>query len=322
MRPTLLALALLALALLVLLAAPAVAADLHVLVGADADGPTARVALGDLCVGDDRFDVGAAWSEGAGALAAGWRRTLAAGPVGNLLAEGAVGVAGLDGAGLRADVDVGLRGVAGPVALGVRLAIGTRPPFGAAVWDVAPDPAPVADPRKRTGADPASPFTALAATLTWRIDRRRTWTAEPTGAWTAAGWTGAVATTLRWAGVGDDLDVAVAVDAAQGAAARHLAVGVTLHHVPRRAPASSATAWWGTGSAGTGAGAEVDWTVRRGPAEVALAAGWGPPWSDRDRAYASLRASAPATRGRWSVAVAWLGDAGRVAAGWSLPLAR
>jgi hypothetical protein len=313
---------LLALALLVLLAAPAAAADLHVLLGADATGPTGRLALGDLRVGDDRFDLGAAWSEGAGALAVGWRRTLAAGPVGNLIAEGTVGVEGLDGGGVRADADVGVRGVAGPVALGVRLATGARAPFGAPVWDVAPAPTPVADPRRRTGADPASPLTALAATLTWRIDRSWTWTAEPTAAWTAAGWTGALATTLRRAGVGDDLDLAVAVDAARGAAAHHLAVGATLHHVPRRAPASSATVWWGTGSVGTGVGGEVDWTVRRGPAEVALAAGWGPPWSDRDRAYASLRASAPAPRGTWSVAVAWLGDAGRVAVGWSLPLAR
>jgi hypothetical protein len=317
MRPTLLALA-----LLVLLATPAAAADLHVLLGADAAGPTGRLALGDLRVGDDRFDVGAAWSDGAGALAAGWRRTLLAGPAGNLIAEGAVGIAGRAGGGVRGDADVGVRGVAGPVALGVRLAVGARTPFGAPVWAVAPDPAPVADPRRRTGADPASPLTTVAATLTWRIDRRWTWTLEPSAAWTAAGRTEAVASTLRWAGVADDLDLALAVDAARGAAAHHLAVGVTLHHVPRRAPASSATAWWGTGSGGAGAGAEVDWTVRRGAGEVALAAGWGPPWSDRDRAYAALRARAPAPLGTWSVAVAWLGDAGRVTAGWSLPLAR
>lgn len=312
-------------ALLGALSPGAHAADLHAFLGVDGGGLRGRALLADLRVADpgladDRFDVGFGRSEAAGSAALGWRRTAAAGPIGNLVIEGAFGVGRSAAGDLRAGLEVGARGVAGPVALTVRAAYGNRSPFAWPELAVDAVAAPTADPRGRAGA--AADTTALTAAVraAWRIDRDWTLTVAPAVARTGPGWTGSLEASLRRYGLGDDLDLSVAVDAAAGASARHAALGATLHHAPRRAPESSATLWWGAGRTGGAPGAEVAWRVRSGASEASLAAGWAPFWSDRPTSYAALQASAPMAAGRGRVAVAWSGTTWVAEVGWSQAL--
>lgn len=301
-------------------------ADLHAFVGADAGGPRGRVLLADLRVADpgladDRFDVGIARTEAAASAALGWRRTAVAGPVGNLVLEGAIGVGG-SAAGGHTGVELGARGVAGPVALSVRAAYGNRVPFAWPELSLDAPAAPPADPRARTSAGTDEPIVAATTRATWRIDRSWTLSVAPTVARTASDWTGSLEAALRRYGVGDDLDLSVRVDAAAGASAGHAALGATLHHAPRRAPESSATVWWGAGTAGAAPGAELAWRVRSGTTEAGLAAGWAPFWSDRPVGYAALRASAPMATGRGRLEVAWTGTTWSAELGWSQELPR
>ena len=318
-------------------------ADLHAALGLDAGGVRARAVLTDLRVADpglagDRFDLGVARLEGAASATLGWRRTAVAGPVGNLVVEGAVGIglgahgdssAGGSGADrLRAGVELGARGVAGPVALAVRVSYGNRVPFA---WpELGPDvgAAPPADPRARTGGD-GEPVAAASASAAWRIDRAWTLTVAPSAARTASGWTGALDAALRRYAIGDDLDLSVRVDAATGSRARHAALGATLHHVPRRAPESRATLWIGVGEDGRAPGREglalggdVAWQVRAGASEAGVAAGWAPFFSDRPAGYAALQASTPMAAGRGRVAMAWTGTSWVATLGWSQALPR
>ncbi|MFN2321511.1 MAG: hypothetical protein ABR510_00940 [Trueperaceae bacterium] len=340
MRPTaaLHPFAIVALAVLLgTLPATAHGADLHAFVGADTGGPRGRVLVADLRMADprladDRFDVGFARTEAAASAALGWRRTAVAGPVGNLVLEGAIGAgraasgpAATDGA--RAGVELGARGVAGPVALAVRAAYGNRVPF---IWpelSVDAPAAPPAEPRARTTAGADEPIVAARFRATWRIDRSWTLSAAPTVVRTASDWTGSLEAALRRYGLGDDLDLSVRIDAAAGASAGHAALGATLHHAPRRAPESSATIWWGAAWSGAAnaiaaPGAEVAWQVRSGATEASLAAGWAPFWSDRPVGYAALRASAPMATGRGRLEVAWTGTTWLAELGWSRALPR
>ena len=303
-------------------------ADLHAFLGLDAGGARGRLVLADLRVADpglagDRFDVGLVRTEGVTSAAVGWRRTAVAGPVGNLVLEGSVGVGRSAAGDLRAaGLEVGARGVAGPVALAVRAAYGNRVPFAWPELAVDGPSAPPADPRPRTGASADGPIVAGAASAAWRIDRRWTLSAAPTLARTASGWTGALDLALRRYALADDLDLSVRIDAASGASARHAALGATLHHVPRRAPESSATLWLGRGTDGLTPGAEVAWQVRVGASEAGLAAGWAPFWSDRPAGYAAFRAGAPMGAGRGRVALAWTGTTWMAEIGWSHALPR
>jgi hypothetical protein len=323
--PTPYPLAVLALTVLLGAASPgAHGADLHAFFGVDDGGLRGRAVLADLRVADpgladDRFDVGFGRAEAAGSAALGWRRTAAAGPIGNLVLEGALGVGRSAVGDLRAGLEVGARGVAGPVALTVRAAYGNRIPFA---WpELAVDgAAPTADPRLRTGAGADEAALTAAVAAAWRIDRSWTLSVAPAVARTGPGWTGSLEAALRRYGLGDDLDLSVRLDAAAGASARHAAVGATLHHAPRRAPESSATLWWGAGRSGIAPGAEVAWRVRAGASEASLAAGWAPFWSDRPQGYAALQASAPMASGRGRVAVAWSGTAWVAEVGWSQAL--
>lgn len=320
-------------ALLGATSATARGAELHAFVGVDAGGLRVRAVLADLRVADPglagyRFDVGVARTEAGASAALGWRRTAVAGPVGNLVIEGAVaaGSAAAVGArgagGLRAGVELGARGVAGPVALSVRAAYGNRVPFA---WpELASDAraAPAADPRARTGAAAASPVVAASVAAAWRIDRAWTLFVSPTVARSESGWTGALDAALRRYGLGDDLDLSVRVDAAAGGGAQHAALGATLHYAPRRAPESRATVWLGVGERGLAPGGEVVWQVRVGASEASVAAGWAPFWSDRAAGYAALQASAAMATGRGRVMLAWTGTTWVAELGWSQALPR
>lgn len=317
------------LTLLLALATAAVAADLHATLGLDAAGPRGRLLLTDLRVpgarlADDRFALALGRADGRWGAALGWRRTAAAGPLGNLVVEGAAFVGTAVGRpGLEAAAALGLRGVIGPVALEVHGEHGTRTPFARAELDVDPEPVPLADPRLRTGAAAGSAATAVRAVATWRPDRAWTLALAPHAARTASGWTGGVEATVRRAGVADALDLSLRLDTARGAAAGHAALGLTAHHVPRRAPESRATVWIGTAPGGAASlGAEAAWAVRDGGTDALLAAGWGPAWSDRARGYALLRLSGPAGAGRVRVVAGWAGGGWRAELGGSLPLGR
>ncbi len=294
------------------------AADVHLVVGADPGGPRARVALDEWRWGDDVFDVGLGWQHDDVAAAARWRRTLAAGPIGNLLVEGHVGIDDLGVAG-----GVGGRGTVGPVALAVRLDVGTRPVGPWPVLDATVDGDALADPRRRTGAASTDAMATADVTATWRAARAWTVVAAPRLVWTPTGWTGGGEASVRRAAWAEDLDASLRVVWAPGPVARHAAVGLTLHHVPRRAPTSSVTVWYGGGSSGRGPGAELAWTVRDGPAETSLRAGWATFWSDRPDTYLALDARAPAPAGVWRLGARWVqGRGGALELGWSQPLGR
>lgn len=310
------------------------AADAHAFGGLDASGVRGRLVLTDLRVpdprlADDRFDVGVARLDGAARAALGWRRTAAAGPLGNLVLEATAGAAlaapAVPGAGgVRAGVEAAARGVLGPVALELRVAHGGRTPF---TWpELALDAAAgaqAADPRRRTGAAEGSPATVARASVAWRIDRAWTLSAAPGVARTATGWSASVDAALRRAGVADALDLSLRLDAAWGAAGSHAMLGLTAHHVPRRAPESRATVWLGSGPAGAASwGVEGTWAVREGAGEAWVAVGWGPAWSDRPQAYAALRTSAPVGEARLRASLVWSEHGTTAEVGVSRPLGR
>ena len=260
-----------------------------------------RAGLHDLRVGDDAFDLGVGWRAGAPSAAASWRRTLAAGVLGTLVVEGVAGIAAEGAAATLA-----ARGTLGPVALRLTADVGRRVP---GPWpELARAPVTAAPPpdlaRLVAGADATR--LELAAVATWRIDRSWTLDAHPRVHRSPAGWAGASALSLRRAAVATDLDLSVRIDAATGAAARHAAIGVSLHHAPRRAPESRAVVWWGTGTAGTGPGLEVAWVARAATTQLTVAAGWGPPWSDRPQAYAGVALTTPWEDGNLHLGGRWV----------------
>lgn len=295
-----------------------------VALGADAVGPhggpspRARAALHDLRRGDDTFEFGVGWVDGGPSAAAGWRRTAAAGPLGTLVLEAQ---AGLDGDG--AAVALTARGALGPVALRVEVAGGSRAP---APWTVAAR-APLAAPPTADLAELLVPGSGVRFDMTfaavWRVDRQ--WTVEfaPRAHASATGWAGAGTLSLRRAGIAPDVDLSGRVDLAAGQRARHVAAGLTLHHVPRRAPESRLTLWWGGDAVATGPGLELAWVVRDAGAQAALSAGLGPRWSERPLAYVAAALQRP-----WGVGTAHLGGRwaeGRGAAlelAWVLPVDR
>jgi len=325
-RPTLLFLVALAAALT---APTAAARDLTVALGLEAPHPggaRARATLHDLRVGDDTFEVGLGWLDGAPSAAATWRRTVAAGPVGTLVIDGRVGA---DATGAAAML--GVRGTAGPVALRIAAEGGTRRPGPFTVLERTPGTgatgasgsAARVDGARLTGATAGSWRVDVAAGATWRPDRRWTWELAPRLHAGGAGWSGGAALALRRAGVGPDLDLSARVDVALGRADRHLLAGLTLHHVPRRAPESRATIWWGGRSGALAPGVEFDWVVREAGAQATLSAGWVPGWADRPVGYATLALQAPAPRGAALLVATWLaGRGGSVEVGWTLPLER
>jgi len=262
--------------------------------------PHARVALHDLRLGDDAFELGVGWTDGALAAAAGWRRTMAAGPLGTLVLDVDAGT-DADGPGIAAAV----RGTLGPVALRLEAAGGTRAP---APWPVlargAATTTPAPDLAALTG--PGGARFDLAADASWRIDRR--WTVEltPRAVRTADGWAGAAAASVRRAAIAPDVDLSARLDLARGPLARHAAAGLTVHHVPRRAPESRLTVWWGGDGRAPTPGLELAWVVRDGGTRATLAGAIGPRWSDRPAAYLVAALQAPWGIGTVHVSGRWV----------------
>jgi hypothetical protein len=262
-------------------------------------GPTphARVALHDLRLGDDTFEFGIGWADGGPAAAAGWRRTVAAGPLGTLVLEARSGV---DAGGLG--LTAAARGALGPVALRLEAAIGNRAPAPWSVAARAPTTTPPAADLAPLAGPGGGPRFDLSANAVWRIDRR--WTVELTPRAYASrdGWAGGAAVSLRRAAVAPDVDLSARLDLAGGRLAHHAAVGMTVHHVPRRAPESRLTAWWGSDAWGGGPGLELAWVVREGGAQATLAGAIGPRWSDRPEAYLAAAFQRP-----WGAATVHVG---------------
>ncbi|MBW6457307.1 MAG: hypothetical protein K0A98_15605 [Trueperaceae bacterium] len=259
--------------------------------------PRARVAVHDLRLGDDAFEFGIGWTDGGPAAAAGWRRTLAAGPLGTLVLDARTGV---DAGGMG--LAVAARGTLGPVALRLDAAAGNRAP---GPWPVAartpvttppaPDLAPLAGPGGGARLD-------LSANAVWRVDRQWTVDLTPRALRSADGWAVAAAGSLRRAAVAPDIDLSLRLDLASGPAGGHAAAGLTLHHAPRRAPESQLTAWWGGATATAGPGLELAWVVREGGAQATLAGAIGPRWADRPAAYLAAALQRP-----WGPGVAHVG---------------
>jgi hypothetical protein len=295
----------------------AVARSWTVALGTDTAGPggglspRARAALHDLRRGDDTFEIGVGWVEGGPSAAAGWRRTAAAGPLGTLVLEAQAGLEG-DGAA----VAVTARGALGPVALRVEVAGGSRAP---APWTVAAR-APLVAPPTADLAALAGPGGGVRLDMmlaaVWRIDRQ--WTVEfvPRAHASASGWAGAGALSLRRAGIAPDVDLSGRVDLAAGQLARHAVAGLTLHHAPRRAPESRLTLWWGGDAVATGPGLELAWVVRDAGAQLSLAAGLGPRWSERPQVYLATALQRP-----WGDGTAHLGGRWAEGRGAALELA-
>jgi len=279
-----------------------------VALGADAPAPAggapttrARVALHDLRLGDDVFEIGIGWTDGGPAAAAGWRRTIAAGPLGTFVLDARTGV-DAGGVGLA----VAARGALGPVALRLEAAAGNRAP---APWSVvartpvttppAADLAPLVRPGGGARLD-------LGANAVWRIDRQ--WTVEltPRALRSADGWAGAAAASLRRSAIAPDIDLSVRLDLAFGPAGRHTAAGLTLHHAPRRAPESQLTAWWGGDAVTAGPGLELAWVVREGGAQATLFGAIGPRWADRPEAYLAAALQRPWGPGAVHVGARWV----------------
>ena len=263
--------------------------------------PHLRVALHDLRIGDDAFELGIGWMDGGPAAAAGWRRTVAAGPLGTLVLEARSGV---DAGGLG--IAAVARGTLGPVALRLEAAAGNRAPAPWSVTARAPTTTPPpADLAPLAGPGGGARFD-LSGNAVWRIDRR--WTVEltPRAYGSADGWAGGAAVSLRRTAVAPDVDLSARLDLAVGPLAHHAAAGVTVHHVPRRAPESRLTAWWGADAAGGGPGLELAWVVRQGGAQATLAGAIGPRWSDRPDAYLAASLQRPWGAGTVYVGGRWV----------------
>lgn len=293
--------------------------------GDSAPGFGVRLALFDLRSGDHDFELGMRLGLSAAGLgldaAGGWRRSWTAGPLGNLVLEAR---AGLDAAG--AGGLVGARGVLGPVALRLELDLGQRGPAPFAVLARGAPAAPTGDLRRLSGAPDRSFTAGLQLAASWRIDRSWWLEAQPRLAWTQSGWAFAGQASLRRSALWPDLDLSLQLEAAGARAGeRHAAIGLTLHHVPRRAPESRVTAWWGRRDPGPGAGAawsrpgfELSTTVREGSVSTSLAAGWAAFRADRPAAYLVLGSSGPLASGRWLLNGRWgQGEGGSLELAWS-----
>jgi hypothetical protein len=305
-----------------LLAPPALARSLSVVVGATGRGPTVpvvRFTILDLRLGDDAFDLGLGGFDGAPSVAASWRRTVAAGPVGTLVIDGR---AGGDAGGVG--VAAGVRGTVGPVALRLELGAGTRAPTPFTILLRAPATAPpVPDGARLTAAATDGLRADLTAAATWRPDRLWTVEVAPRVHVGAGGWSGGAAVTVRRAAVATDFDLSGRLDVAAGRADGHVGVGLTGHHVPRRAPESRATLWWGGPWGAMAPGIEFVSTTREADSQLTLAAGWGPNWADRARAYGAVAFQTPLGGGNAHLGWRWQA-AGPVTIelGWTRPVDR
>jgi hypothetical protein len=305
-----------------LLAPAALARSLSIAGGAAGwrpPAPSARATLLDLRVGDDAFDLGMGWLGGAPSAAASWRRTVAAGPVGTLVIEGRVG---FDAAGLG--LTAGARGTIGPVALRLELGAGQRAPAPFTVLLRAPVAAPpLPDGARLTGAATGGLRSDLTAAATWRPDRLWTIEIAPRVHLGAAGWAGGAGVTLRRAAVAADLDLSGRVDVAVGPKAAHAAVGITGHHVPRRAPESRATLWWGGPWGAMTPGIEFVSVTREAGSTLTLAAGWGPNWADRASAHGALAFQTPLGGGTAHLGWSWQSSgASAFEVGWTRAIER
>jgi hypothetical protein len=285
----------------------AVARSWTVALGVDVPAPGggatshARTALHDLRFGDDTLEFGVGWLDGGPSVAAGWRRTVAAGPLGTLVLDARTG---LEAAGVG--LAVAARGTLGPVALRLEAAGGTRAPAPWPVLARAPTTTPpTADLAPLAGTGGGARLD-LAANAVWRIDRRWTVDLTPRAHRSGDGWAGAAAASLRRAEVAPDIDLSVRLDLAFGALAHHAAAGLTVHHAPRRMPESQLTVWWGTDAAARGPGLELAWVVREGAAQATLAGALGPRWSDRPEAHLAASLQQPWGSGTVHVGARWV----------------
>jgi hypothetical protein len=177
-----------------------------------------------------------------------WRAAQTANLLGNLVWELR---SGHDRNGTR--FAAGLRGVIGPVALRAQLAWGDR-----AAWEPWPLVGASSLPRPQTTTLPWGIDGGLQAT--WRINRSWSVLIAPELDYRAGAWTGALAASVRRSGWFPDVDVSLqAVLQRPDDPPRHL-LGVTLHHVPRRAPSSEAGIWFG--DATWGAHGRMSWQGR------------------------------------------------------------
>jgi hypothetical protein len=168
-----------------------------------------------------------------------YRATVGANLLGNLVWELR---GGHDLAGTR--FAAGLRGVLGPLALRAQLAWGNRE--RADPWPLMGSPNP---PMPRA---PSERSWGLDGELqaTWRINRSWSLLIRPELEHRSGTWSGSLATTLRRSSIGPDFDASLhAVLQPTDAPSRGL-VGVSLHHVPRRAPSSEAGVWFAANSWG------------------------------------------------------------------------
>ncbi len=263
--------------------------------------PHARAALHDVRLGNDTLEIGIGWLDGGPSAAVGWRRTVAAGPLGTLVLDARTGVEA-GGVGLA----VAARGTLGPVALRLDAAAGTRAPGPWSVLARAPTATPPAADLAPLAGVGGGARLDLAANAVWRIDRRWTVDLTPRAHRSGDGWAGAAAASLRRAEVAPDIDLSVRLDLAFGALDSHAAAGLTVHHAPRRAPESQLTVWWGTDAATSGPGLELGWVVRAGATQAMLAGALGPRWSDRPEAHLAASLQRPWGPGTVHVGARWV----------------
>lgn len=251
-------------------------------------------ALLDQRWGSSTLDAALGVDRGAFSVGAYWRAAQLASLLGNLVVELRVGH---DASGTR--LGAALRGVLGPVAVRLDLGIGNRasgslwPLLEAGGVPLPPSPPPAAG----WGSD-----ATLAAN--WRLNRSWSFAVNPQLRVHDGVWQAAIATSVRRSAILPDIDISVhnVLQRLAGASTSELLFGLSLHHVPRRAPASEAGLWlaaerwggyarvmqrtpaglwqlhgsWGASPLGTpsdylGVAFERPW----GDGQLTLGAGWG-----------------------------------------------
>jgi len=219
-----------------------------------------------------------------------YRDTAQASLLGNLVWEVR---AGHDAAGTR--LASGLRGVLGPVALRSQLAVGNRQPGS---------PWPLLD-----GAHPPLPGSAAALgwgfdgelDATWRINRAWSIGLNPRLEYRSPSWAGGLSANIRRSGIAPDFDLSLQAVVQPPRAAATALLGVTLHHVPRRAPAAEAGVWLAAGGWG------VHGRLARRDAgklwQLQGALGLGPSGTPSD--YLTATIEVPALQGTLSLGGGW-----------------
>lgn len=236
------------------------------------------------------------------------RSTLGATVLGNAVLEGSLAWAG-DGSGHGA---ITLRGSFGPVAARGTFALmhSSHAPQPSAPWGFAASALGVwSDFGRAAPPSNAGWSWAFVGEAGYRIDRNNLLQIDAIYQHDHAL---AQRLSLRRTGVGPQLDAALAFELGRSLQGGVAALGVTGHHVPRRAPASSATLWLGVNDRGAMALSPA-FTLRRtlagGGLEIfAVAQGYG---LESALARAGVQWSGPAPSG-------WLQDSDRItlAVGW------